>query len=136
MPLAGFDELFRQADAHREPIAVAAAGGDDPTVLEALETARKRGWVRPIVVGPEAAIRAAAEVHGVDLIGFDVVDTPPDAIAGAAVAAVRRGDARMLMKGHISTPALLGAVLDPEAGLRTGQVICQVVLMEILRDAR
>ena len=28
------------------------------------------------------------------------------------------------------------AVLDPETGLRTGRVICQVVLMEIPRDDR
>jgi phosphate butyryltransferase len=37
----------------------------------------------------------------------------------------------MLMKGQISTPALLRAVLDPVLGLRTGRVICQIVLMEI-----
>ncbi len=40
------------------------------------------------------------------------------------------------MKGRIATPALMAAVLDPEAGLRTGQTICQVVLMEIPRDDR
>jgi phosphotransacetylase len=37
----------------------------------------------------------------------------------------------MLMKGQVSTPALMRAVLDPVLGLRTGRVICQVVLMEI-----
>jgi phosphotransacetylase len=37
----------------------------------------------------------------------------------------------MLMKGQIATPQLLRALLDPTAGLRTGRVICQVVLMEI-----
>src|SRR5262249_49760073 len=42
---------------------------------------------------------------------------------------------RLLMKGQIATPALMRAVLDPAAGLRTGRVICQVVLMEI-RPAR
>ena len=40
------------------------------------------------------------------------------------------------MKGQIATPALMEAVLDPEAGLRTGRVICQVVLMEVPRDDR
>ncbi len=49
---------------------------------------------------------------------------------------VRSGAARALMKGQIATPSLMAAVLDPEAGLRTGRTICQVVLMEILRDDR
>ena len=40
------------------------------------------------------------------------------------------------MKGQIATPELMKAVLDHETGLRTGRVICQVVLMEIPRDRR
>ena len=40
------------------------------------------------------------------------------------------------MKGQIATPELMKAVLDPTTGLRTGRVVCQVVLMEIPRDRR
>src|SRR5262249_41439168 len=36
----------------------------------------------------------------------------------------------------IGTPALLRAVLDPHQGLRTGRVICQVVLMMLQRNRR
>ena len=136
MPLASFDRLFRQADARPAPVAVAVAGGDDPTVLEALREARDRGWVAPTVVGPEAAIRAAAEASRVALDGFAIVDAVGDAIAPAAVAEVRRGRARLLMKGRIATPALMRAVLDPEESLRSGRAICQVVLMEVPRDDR
>ena len=48
----------------------------------------------------------------------------------------RAGRAQALMKGQIATPALMKAVLDPIHGLRTGRVICQIVLMEIRRDER
>ena len=82
------------------------------------------------------AIQATAKACGVGLDGFAIVDAEGDAIAPAAVAEVRQGRARMLMKGRIATPALMRAVLDPEAGLRTGRVVCQVVLMEIPRDDR
>src|SRR5262249_6757206 len=51
-------------------------------------------------------------------------------------AEVRAGRARLLMKGQISTPALMHAVLDPSFGLRTDRVICQVVLMEVRPHAR
>ena len=51
---------------------VAVAGGDDPTVLEALQIAVDRGWVRPIVFGQEDAICARAESLGLSLDGIDI----------------------------------------------------------------
>ena len=66
-----------------------------------------------------------------------ILDTPdPGGNATAAVEQVRSGRAKLLMKGQISTPALMQAILDGPKGLRTGSVICQVVLMEIVRDGR
>ena len=67
MPLDGFTGCSGDADARAEPVAVAVAGGDDPTVLEALRIAAERGWVGPILVGPESAIRAMAESKGIEL---------------------------------------------------------------------
>jgi phosphotransacetylase len=136
MGLPSFTQLFWDADARQAPVAVAAAGADDPSVLKALATAREQGWVEPLVVGPEAAIRGTAEASGVDLSGFTIVAAADDEVGTAAVAAVRQGRARLLMKGRISTPRLLHAVLDPALGLRTGQVVCQVVLMEVAPSGR
>ena len=136
MPLHGFDQLYSDADARVRPVPVAAAGGADGTVLEALAVARDRGWVAPIVVGRESAIREAAGACGVGLEGFRIVEATAEDAARAAVAEVRAGRAAMLMKGKVATPDLMRAVLDPEAGLRGGKAICQVVLMEIPRDDR
>ncbi|MGP0069821.1 MAG: phosphate acyltransferase [Isosphaeraceae bacterium] len=136
MPLDGFDSLYRDADARTEPVPVAAAGGDDPTVLEALRVAADRGWVEPILVGPEPSIRAIADSLRMSLGGFTIRHAEGQELAAAAVAEVRSGNARALMKGQIATPALMDAVLDPTCGLRSGRVICQVVLMELPRDDR
>lgn len=136
MPLDGFDTLHRHADARRDPIPVAAAGGADRTVLQALGEARDRGWVAPVVVGLEASIREAADDCGVDLRGFRLVEAEGPEVARAAVAEVCAGRVRMLMKGQVATPDLMRAVLDPETGLRAGKAIAQVVLMEIPRDGR
>ncbi len=113
---------------------MAAAGGADSTVLAALRSACDRGWVAPIVTGRETEIRRTASEVGVSLAGFTVLDSAEPAVT--AVTQVREGQARFLMKGQISTPALLRAMLDPAGGLRTGGVICQVVLMVIPRDRR
>ncbi|HZY86648.1 MAG TPA: phosphate acyltransferase [Gemmataceae bacterium] len=134
MSLPSFEQLHEQADALRQPVAVVAAGGADRTVLEALRAACDRGWVTPAVTGREADVRRLAEAAGIDLHGFTLVDA--DEPAAAAVERVRRGEARLLMKGQIATPALMRAMLDPAHGLRTGRVICQVVLMSVLPARR
>jgi phosphotransacetylase len=117
-------------------VPVAVAGGDQATVLEAMRIACDSGWVRPILVGPEAHIRSIAGSCEIDLDDFEICHAESDSIAATAVAKVRMGRAAALMKGRISTPDLLSAVLDKERGLRKGRVVCQVVLMEIRRDRR
>jgi phosphotransacetylase len=136
MGVDGFQRLHEVAGARTRPVRLAVAGGGDVTVLEALRTASALGWIEPILVGAEGEIRSLAASHGVDLDGFVIRDAVGPAIAAAAVAEVRSGNARALMKGQIPTPELMKAVLDPKIGLRTGRVICQVVLMEIPRDNR
>ncbi len=136
MGIDGFERLFEIASARPAPVRVAVAGGGDITVLEAVRTARDLGWIQPILVGPEAEIHSIATAHGFELDGFVVRDAVGPAIAATAVAEVRSGGARALMKGQIPTPELMKAVLEPKNGLRTGRVICQVVLMEIRRDDR
>jgi phosphate butyryltransferase len=134
MSLASFDDLYQQADALREPRVVAVAGGAERTVLEALHTAQQRGWVTPRVAGREADVRRTAAECDVSLRGFTLLDTEDP--AAVAVAQVRTGQARLLMKGQVATPSLMKAVLDPASGLRTGRVICQVVLMAIRPTGR
>lgn len=131
MGLENFAWLRHLADEARAAVPVVAAGGDEPSVLEALATARDRGWAEPIVVGPEGATRAAAEACGRRIEGFRLIDAKPEDVAEVAVAEVRLGRARLLMKGRIATPRLLRAVLDPAAGLRAGRTVCQVVLMDV-----
>jgi phosphotransacetylase len=133
--LKSFETLYAAADALPAPVPVAAAGGADSTVLQALELARRRGWIRPIVTGDRSRIEQIAQQLDIELAPFQVVDAPADS-AVEAVSLVRQGQARLLMKGQIATPSLMKAVLDKEQGLRTGKTICQVVLMEIERDQR
>ena len=136
MGIDGFTRLYHDADQRTSPVRLAVAGGDDPTVLEAMRIACDCGWAQPILVGPERTIREVAESSETALDGFVTRHAEKDEIAHAAVAEIRAGKAQALMKGQIATPELMKAVLDPATGLRTGRVICQVVLMEIPRDRR
>jgi phosphotransacetylase len=134
MPLASFDELYRRADALSPPVPVAVAGAADVTVLQALRSACDRGWVTPILVGTEPEIRGEADRAGISLRRFAVAHAEDP--CAAAVALVRNRQARLLMKGQVSTPSLMKALLEPASGLRTDRVICQAVLIELRRDGR
>ncbi|MEZ5951155.1 MAG: phosphate acyltransferase [Planctomycetaceae bacterium] len=132
--LPSFKELYASADALREPVGVAVAGGDDPTVLAAAAEGIRRGWIRPLLCGDASRVRALAAEQGIELSGCTIIDAEQPAVA--AVECIHRGEARLLMKGQIATPDLMKAVLNRETGLRTERVICQMVLMEIPRDQR
>ena len=87
MGIDGFKRLYHDADQRTEPATVAVAGGDDPTVLEAMRIACDCGWVRPILVGPEPRIRELAESSEIALDDFAIRHAEGDAIAAAAVGA-------------------------------------------------
>jgi phosphotransacetylase len=134
MPVEGFEQLFAAADDSRLAVPVVVAGAADETVLRALRTGADRGWIAPLLAGAKGDIVRVAAEHGVSLERMTLLDTSDP--AGEAVAQVRAGRARLLMKGQIATPALMQAVLHGPKGLRTGRAICQVVLMEIVPAGR
>ena len=104
---------------------------DRDSLLGALEAAR-RGLIVPILVGPEAKIRATAADAGADLSGYRIVSTPHShAAAEVAVAMARAGEVEGLMKGSLHTDELMEAVLPAATGLRTERRISHVFVMDV-----
>lgn len=114
------------------PIPIAVAHPCDAESLRGPIQAARAGLVEPILVGPEAKIRAAAEEHDIDIRGFRIVDVPHShAAAEAAVALCRDGGAEALMKGSLHTDELMSAVISKEGGLRTARRISHVFLADV-----
>jgi phosphotransacetylase/acyl dehydratase len=96
---------------------------DTTSLLGAVEAASEK-LIVPILVGPEAKIRTAAQHAGADLAPFELVATPHShAAAAQAVAMARAGEVDALMKGALHTDELMRAVVDADAGLRTARRI-------------
>jgi len=101
----------------RPVVAVAAAG--EAHVLESVASAYHAGIADFVLFGDEATMRHIAAELTIDLSPFTLADvSDPVAAAAGAVAAVRSGQASVLMKGLVETSPLLRAVLDKEAGIR------------------
>ncbi len=126
-----FARLLRQCEP-LEPVSCAVAHPcDRDSLLGALEAARRR-LIVPVLVGPEARIRAVAEAHGADIAGLRIVPTEHShASAAAAVALARAGEVEMLMKGSLHTDEVLGAVVATQTGLRTERRVSHVFVMDV-----
>lgn len=133
-------------DRFRELMARAAFGAslptavvhpcDDVSLAAALQAARA-GLIIPILVGPAARIQATAKQAHLDIGGLRLVDVPHShAAAAAAVALVRNGEARLLMKGALHTDELMHAVVAADSGLRTERRLSHIYLMDVPDYAR
>lgn len=119
------------------PVETALVHPCDAATLESAVEAARQGLILPIFVGPEAKIRAAASAANVDISPFRLEHAPHShAAAARAVALVRAGEARMLMKGALHTDELMHEVLARDTGLRTARKVSHVYLMDVPRYPR
>ena len=115
-------EPLRTAVVH--PVDVASIGG-------AME-AKEAGFITPILVGPEAKIKRAADEAGVDISDVELVPTNHShAAAAEGVRIVRAGQAAALMKGALHTDELMSAVMSSTEGLRTARRITHVFALDV-----
>ena len=124
-------ELIERAKSKpKRKIAVAAA--EDEPVLKSIMAAMKEEIVTPILIGNKADIENIALSIDFDLSSVQIVhnDKGANESARIAVSMVKSGEADILMKGFVSTGALLKAVLDKENGLRKGKILSHVAFFE------
>jgi len=119
------------------PIPTAVVHPCDTIALQAALEAAGLGLITPILVGPEAKIRAAALAASLDISPFRLEPTPHShAAAARGVALVRAGEAELLMKGSLHTDELMHEVMAIDTGLRTARRISHVYLMDVPRYPR
>lgn len=115
-----------------QPLPVAVVAAASASALRAAGDAAVAGIARPILIGPIAGIRELIAEEAIDGLDdarlLDAADAPT--AARLAVELARQGDARVLLKGALRTDELLRAVLDRDAGLRTGRLLSDVLLYE------
>ncbi len=103
---------------------------DEASLMGAIEAARE-DLMEPVLVGPEAKIRRAADAAGIDIDGYPIVSTEHShAAAERAVAMARAGEVEALMKGALHTDELMQAVVATETGLRTARRISHVFAID------
>lgn len=114
------------------PVPVAIAAAQDVDVIEAMKQAEEIGLASGFFVGDPQKILPMAEAARFTIPAAQLIAEPDDAMAARkAIALIREGRAKLLMKGKTKTADLLHAVLDKSEGLRTGRLLSQVVVFQL-----
>jgi phosphotransacetylase/acyl dehydratase len=114
------------------PLRTAVAHPCDDVSLQGADAAASEGIIVPVLVGPEAKIRAAAKAAGISLEKYEILDAPHShAAAALAVALAHDGKVDAVMKGSLHTDELMSAAVDREHGLRTDRRMSHVFVMDV-----
>ena len=100
-------------------------------ILAAIEI-RDAGLLEPLLIGPEAKIRAAAEAAQASLDGIAIESVEHShAAAARAVELAASGKVATLMKGSLHSDELLAAAVASGAGLRIERRVSHVYAMSV-----
>lgn len=128
---ATFDQMLA-ATRDLDPIVTAVVHPCDAASLEGALYAQQNGLITPLLVGPEAKIRAAAEEAGLDIQGLEIIPSlHSHDSAKKAVCLVHEAKAQALMKGALHTDELMGEVVHKERGLRTERRMSHVFVLDV-----
>jgi len=123
------EDLYKKASVS-DMATVCIACAEDANVLEAVESAKN--IAKFILVGDTEKIRREADAAKADISRMEIVNEPnPVAACNTAVQLVSYGMAQALMKGHVDTSIIMKAVLDKEAGMRTGRKLSHLAVFEL-----
>ncbi|MBI5724085.1 MAG: phosphate butyryltransferase [Planctomycetes bacterium] len=93
-----------------------------------ISQAKRAGGRRVAIAGPsdgnlQKAVAIARETGLADCKAYDQTES--------AVAAVRAGDADLLLKGGVETKTFMGAILDKQDGLRSEKLVSHIAVLEV-----
>ncbi|MDH2385016.1 phosphate acetyltransferase [Bradyrhizobium sp. CER78] len=126
-----YDRLIAAAKAV-PPVPTIVVHPCDETSLRGVVDSAQADIIKPLLVGPEAKIKATASKHGLDIAGLEIVDEPhSEAAAAKGVALIHAARGEMLMKGSLHTDELMRNVTAKSVGLRTDRRISHVFVMDV-----
>ncbi|MCI2400922.1 phosphate acyltransferase [Aliiroseovarius subalbicans] len=128
--LKTFADMRRVAQ-EAPPLRLAVAGGNDPRVIEAVVIALQDNLATSaIITGNANEIEAGLPEDVRIKVEVQHYDSAADC-ATAAAAAVRDGQADVLVKGHVDSTSYLKAVVNRDTGIRDGGVLSNVTVAEM-----
>jgi phosphate acetyltransferase len=130
-PHAKYEHLLALAKKVHSPKTIVVHPCDESSLKGALQAA-EAGLIEPVLVGPSAKIKAAAQQARLDISRFEIVNADhSEAAAAKGVQLIHEGKGELLMKGSLHTDELMRSVTSGTTGLRTARRISHVFIMDV-----
>jgi len=129
--IRSFQEIKEKISKDPQMKKISIAKAESESVIRAIMEVENLHIAKGIFVGDSEKIKAIAKEidYKIDP-DFIIHETDDLKIAQKSVQLINDGKADVLMKGQISTPVLMKAVLNKENGLRTGEVLSHVAIAD------
>ncbi|MFY9317554.1 MAG: bifunctional enoyl-CoA hydratase/phosphate acetyltransferase [Burkholderiales bacterium] len=132
---ARYRRLFERARGLR-PVAAAFVHPCDLNSLRAAFSVRETGFMQPVLIGPEARLRALIEQHEFKLGTTRIINVPHGRAAAArAVEMARKDEVETLVQGDLTTEEMLRAAIAPH-GLRTVRRLSHALYIDLPNHPR
>ena len=105
--ITSYKEIYDLVSGH-EPVRLAVVNPQRKYILQALELAEEKKWIKPLLFKNDNVEKALND----------------------STAAVKSGEADLLMKGNIDTATLLKAIMNKQNGLRSNRFLSHVAVIE------
>lgn len=105
--ITSYNEIYDFVSRY-EPVRLAVVNPQQKYILQALEQAEAKNWIKPLLFKD---------------------DNVENALSGS-IAAIQNGDADLLMKGNIDTATLLKAVMNKQNGLLSNKYLSHIAVLE------
>ncbi|MCB5250770.1 MAG: bifunctional enoyl-CoA hydratase/phosphate acetyltransferase [Candidatus Cloacimonadales bacterium] len=131
--IKNFNEMLSKVKENPIKKTVAIAAAQANSAIEAAVLAKNENLADSILVGDKLAIQEIIKNSFPEYEGkFQIVDTGKDLNKACtqSVGLIRENAAQIILKGAADTSLVLKAALDKENGLRTGEVISDVLAYE------
>ena len=122
--ISSFKELHQLVQSSK-PKRVALAAAEDPILIQAASRAQQEGLAQFLLFGN---LRKIESLIPPGITGFEIVDSQNP--AADAIQHIHAKNADLLMKGKIKTGELLHAILDRDTGLRQGELLNHIAVIE------
>ncbi len=105
--ITSYKEIYDLVSGY-EPVRLAVVNPQRKYILQALELAEENKWIKPLLFKSDNVEKALND----------------------SIAAVKSGEADLLMKGNIDTATLLKAIMNKQNGLRSNRFLSHVAVIE------
>lgn len=131
--LKNFNEMLNKVKSQETKKTVIVAAAQTDSAIEAAILAHDENLAQSILVGDKVAIEDIINTQFPKYAGvFQIQDTGKDLSKACSVSVglIRENAGHIILKGKADTALILKAALDKENGLRTGEIISDVLAYE------